>query len=468
MASPGAHGVGGDANGGHPRGRARFAQTLGRSPARGGGTGGGEGGERGGYRGDVGDSTRGGASRCGGGGAARRRRTPLLRRRFARGAFASKPRETRLPRRRRRRASRPRRVRRVTPRPVPRRRARRQTARVRIRRRRVRRRRRKYRRRRRSRRRRVRRFRARTRRRRRRGRPRAISPGLALRSLALRSLASRVSSHLALATETTACDVRVGVVRPPRIPPLVFLLRAPAPLGRSVLEPAHRARTVFAQRSRRCGHGARSKRRGDGGILEPGTRRSSASIARDVGGSRVGGGARGTGARGGACRPRARARETRGGGGGEGGGGGARGAPIRSKETARVCGAGASIRRAGLRARIHRRRVTRQRGASTVGREAPSRREPTRVLLETPLGAPSAREAAPSSGFRPRRVHSERRARVPRRAGVARVHANRARARRERRRRAIRGGAQTRGDGTLAGVRAISTGRRDDVARVDA
>ena len=177
--------------------------------------------------------------------------------------------------------------------------------------------------------------------------------------------------------------------------------------------------------------------------------------------------ARGTGARGGACRPRARARDARrrrrrrr--------GGGARGAPIRSKETARVCGAGASIRRAGLRARIHRRRVTRQRGASTVGREAPSRREPTRVLLETPLGAPSAREAAPSSGFRPRRVHSERRARVPRRAGVARVHANRARARRERRRRAIRGGAQTRGDGTLAGVRAISTGRRDDVARVDA
>ena len=53
------------------------------------------------------DGARGGASRGGGGGAARGRRTPLLRRRFARGAFASKPRETRLPRRRRRRASRP-------------------------------------------------------------------------------------------------------------------------------------------------------------------------------------------------------------------------------------------------------------------------------------------------------------------------------------------------------------------------
>ena len=102
-------------------------------------------------------------------------------------------------------------------------------------------------------RRRVRRFRARTRRRRRRGRPRAISPGLARPRR--RSLASRVASHLALATETTARDVRVGVVRPPRGPPLVFLLRAPR-LGRSVLEPAHRARDGFCARSRRSACGA--------------------------------------------------------------------------------------------------------------------------------------------------------------------------------------------------------------------
>ena len=292
--------------------------------------------------------------------------------------------------------------------------------------------------------------------------------GLARRSLALRSLASRVGSHLALATETTACDVRVGVVRPPRIPPLVFLLRAPRP-PRTIRTRTGPSRAdgfcaaVTAVRAWRAVEASRrwrnSRTRNTPLVCVDRSRRRRVPRWRRR--------ARNS-ARGGACRPRARARETRGGGGGEGGGGGARGAPIRSKETARVCGAGASIRRAGLRARIHRRRVTRQRGASTVGREAPSRREPTRVLLETPLGAPSAREAAPSSGFRPRRVHSERRARVPRRAGSARVHANRARARRERRRRAIRGGAQTRGDGTLAGVRAISTGRRDDVARVDA
>ena len=287
--------------------------------------------------------------------------------------------------------------------------------------------------------------------------------GLARRSLARRSLASRVGSHLALATETTACDVRVGVVRPPRIPPLVFLLRAPAPSGRSVLEPAHRAGR-FAQRSRRCGHGARSKRRGDGGILEPGTRRSSASIARDVGGSRVGGARRNRRAAARVGHARAR-RRTRGGGGGERRR--RRGAPIRSKETARVCGAGASIDAPGsaresiddaslvsearrrLDAKLHR-----DENRHVSSRDAPRR----------PLGARSRPLVRISTSTCP----LERRARVPRRAGVARVHANRARARRERRRRAIRGGAQTRGDGTLAGVRAISTGRRDDVARVDA
>ena len=244
-------------------------------------------------------------------------------------------------------------------------------------------------------RRRVRRFRARTRRRRRRGRPRAISPGLARRSLALRSLASRVGSHLALATETTACDVprrrRPSAANPAaRLPPP----RPPPPS-----DDPYSNRPIARGRFLRSGHGGAGMARGRSvAAMEEFSNPEHAARLRRSLETSAGpalAAARAEQARAAARVGHARARARREAEAAAKAEAAARGAPIRSKETARVCGAGASIRRAGLRARIHRRRVTRQRGASTVGREAPSRREPTRVLLETPLGAPLGARSRP-------------------------------------------------------------------------
>ena len=222
---------------------------------------------------------------------------------------------------------------------------------------------------------------------------RAISPGLARRSLALRSLASRVGSHLALATETTACDVRVGVVRPPRIPPLSSSSAPPPPS-----DDPYSNRPIARGRFLRSGHGGAGMARGRSvAAMEEFRTRNTPLVCvdrRDVGGSRVGG-ARAEQARAAARVGHARARARREAEAAAKAEAAARAARRSVRRKPPVPGAGASIRRAGFRARIHRRRVTRQRGASTVGREAPSRRRTDTCPTSRRPSAPPRRAKPP-------------------------------------------------------------------------